>query len=69
MIDKLADERFVMHRYKATRLSAMVGVVLMFAYFTYEIVTERTIRWDLFIFMCAMAASKVAAMAYYRRTN
>ena len=69
MIDKVVDERFVMHRYKATRLAMMVGVVLMFAYFTYEVVTERKIRWDLFAVMCAMAVTKVVAMAYYRRMN
>jgi hypothetical protein len=65
----MVDERFLAHRYKATRLSTMVGVVLMFVYFTYEVVTRREIRWDLFVIMCAMAATKVIAMLYYRRTN
>jgi hypothetical protein len=65
----MVDERFLAHRYKATRLATMVGVVLMFAFFTYALVTTREIRWDLFIVICAMAAAKVIAMSYYRRTN
>lgn len=65
----MIDERFLAHRYKATRLATMVGVVLMFVYFTYDVVTRREIRWDLFVIMCAMAATKVLAMLYYRRKN
>jgi len=65
----MVDERFLAHRYKATRLATMVGVVLIFAFFTYALVKTGEIRWDLFIVMCAMAAAKVIAMAYYRRTN
>ena len=65
----MIDERFLAHRYKATRLATMVGVVLMFVYFTYALVTRREIRWDLFVIMCAMAATKVLAMLYYGRKN
>ena len=65
----MVDERFLAHRYKATRLATMVGVVLMFGFFTYALVKTREIRWDLFIVMCGMAASTLIAMAYYRRIN
>lgn len=65
----MIDERFLAHRYKATRLATMVGAVLMFVYFTYDVVTRREIRWDLFVIMCAMAATKVLAMLYYGRKN
>ncbi len=65
----MVDERFFAHRYKATRLAAMVGAGLMFGFFTYALVKSREIRWDLFVVICAMAAAKVAAMAYYRRAN
>ena len=69
MIDRIVDERFIMHRYKATRLATLVGMVMMFVYLVYEIVARRTIRWELFIIMGAMAATKSIAMIYYRRTN
>jgi multisubunit Na+/H+ antiporter MnhG subunit len=65
----MVDERFLAHRYKATRLATMVGVVLIFAFFTYALVKTREIRWDLFIVLCAMAAAKVIAMAYYKKMN
>ena len=69
MIDRIVDERFIMHRYKATRLATIVGMVTMFVYLVYEIVARRTIRWELLIIMGAMAATKSIAMIYYRRTN
>lgn len=63
------DERFIVHRYKATRLAMMVGIILMFGLFTCYIVASRVIRWDLFVVICVMAVTKVIAMTYYRRTN
>jgi hypothetical protein len=65
----MIDERFLAHRYKATRFATLVGNVTILAFFTYAGVAHREIRWDLFIIMCAMAAAKVLAMAYYKRTN
>ena len=65
----MVDERFIMHRYKATRLAVIVGIVLMFAFFTYNLVTTKIIRWDLFAIMFAMALAKVGAMIYFRKTN
>lgn len=65
----MVDERFIMHRFKATRLATVVGMVLMFVYFNYEVVANKTIRWDLLIILVAMAVTKVGAMLYYRRTN
>ncbi len=65
----MLDERFVMHRFKSTRFAVLVGTVLLFAIFTYHIVKNDVIRWDLFAVMLAMALAKVAAMIYLRRTN
>jgi hypothetical protein len=65
----MVDERFIMHRYKATRLATAVGAVLMFVFFTYGIIAHKVIRWDLLVVMCTMAVAKVAAVIYYRRTN
>ena len=65
----MLDERFITHRYKATRFAMLVGVILLAAFFFYGYVAHRAIRWDLFIIMLATAAAKVGAMIYYRRTN
>jgi hypothetical protein len=63
------DERFIMHRYKATRLALFVGIILMGALFFYEYISIRSIRYDLFIIMCAMAVAKVSAMIYYHKKH
>jgi hypothetical protein len=63
------DERFIMHRYKATRAATIVGVIGMGAFFWYDYIASRAIRWDFLLVMGAMAVVKVAAMLYYRRTN
>lgn len=67
--DAMLDERFIMHRFKSTRLAVLAGIVMLFAFFTYHVVVDKTIRWDLFSVMAAMAVVKICAMLYYRRTN
>ncbi len=63
------DERFVMHRYKSTRIAVTAGLVTLFFFFTYEAVKKDVIRWDLFTVVAVMAVVKVVAMLYYRKTN
>jgi hypothetical protein len=67
--DTPLDERFVMHRFKSTRLAVLAGTVMILALFTYHAVVNDTIRWDLFSVIAAMAVVKICAMLYYRRTN
>lgn len=63
------DERFVMHRYRSTRIAMVVGMVLLVGWFIYETLVNDHLRWDLFIIVMAMALTKVAAMIYFRITN
>ena len=63
------DERFIMHRYRSTRLATIVGVVLMGGWANYELFVNHVLRWDLLIIMAAIALVKVGAMIYYRLTN
>ena len=63
------DERFVMHRYKATRAAMIVGVIIMGVFFWYDYISSRAVRWDLLLVMGAMAVVKVATMLYFRKTN
>ena len=67
--DTPLDERFVMHRFKSTRLAVLAGTVMILALFTYHAVVNDTIRWDLFSVIAAMAVVKICAMLYYRKTN
>ncbi len=63
------DERFLVHRLKATRFAAVVTVLSMAAYLTWEFFTKDLLRGDLLVFLAILGAAKVAAMAYYRMTD
>lgn len=65
----LVDERFIVHRFKATRLAVAVGLALMAALFFHEAFARDRIRWDLLVIILAMAVTKVCALLYYQRTN
>jgi hypothetical protein len=63
------DERFIMHRFKSTRLATLVGVVMMALWFNYELLVNDVWRFDLVIILGAMLIAKVGAMLYYRYVN
>lgn len=65
----MPDERFIMHRLKSTRFAMVVGIVLIFAFFTHGYLKGGIIRWDHFSVLLGIALAKVGAMIYYRRTN
>jgi hypothetical protein len=65
----MLDERYILHRFKATRLSAVVGSVMLGVFFIYEFVANRIYRWDLLSVMVVMAVTKVVALSILRRTN
>lgn len=67
--DPILDERFIMHRFKSTRLAVLVGTIMIFGFFTYHVAVNKTIRWDLFSVIAAMAVVKIGAMLYYHKTN
>ena len=63
------DERFIMHRYYSTRLSMIVGVVLLVIWFNIELLINDQIRLDLAIILGMMVITKILAMLYYRVTD
>ncbi len=63
------DERFIMHRYRSTRIAMTVGLLLMGGWFVYELLVNDIQRWDLFLIILAIALTKVAAMIYFRFTH
>ena len=60
------DERFIMHRYYSTRLSMIVGIVLIAIWFNYELLINHHLRLDLAIIVGVMAVTKLLAMLYFR---
>ena len=60
------DERFIMHRYYSTRISMIVGIIMIVVWFNYELIANNTLRLDLAIIAGVMAVAKILAMVYFR---
>jgi len=65
-LGRFVDERFLEHRRRSTSAAALVAVLLIAALFEYHLIAERTIHWDLFTILCAMALTKIVLMVWYR---
>ena len=63
------DERFIMHRLRSTRWAAIVGIILMAVWMSYEFFARNIFRWDLLIVMGGMGLTKLIAMLYYQKTD
>ncbi len=68
-LKNLFDERFILHRLKATRFATVVTALAMGAYLNYEIFVNNIIHWDVLVFLGIMAIAKILAAVYYRFTN
>jgi len=60
------DERFLMHRLRATSLASIVGVILTMGFFVYHWIHDHVWNWELFSIGLTMAVVKQGLMAYYR---
>jgi len=60
------DERFVMHRYYSTRISMIVGIIMIVVWFNYELIANNVLRLDLAVIAGVMAITKILAMVYFR---
>jgi hypothetical protein len=63
------DERFAEHRYRASRMTLFVGLLLMTGWFLYDHYVKDIDHTEILIIIGAMAVTKLAAMAYYRLTD
>lgn len=63
---RLFDERYVLHRYKATSHSAMVAAIVLGGLYIYDLAAHGTTRWDLLLVLAAMAVTKLSFMLYFR---
>jgi hypothetical protein len=66
MMKKILDERYVLHRYKATSHAGVVMAVLTGGWFLYNQLSTHVYRWDLVAILGAGAVTKLIAMIYYR---
>jgi len=63
------DERYLMHRLRATSLGGIAGALTASALFVYYFFADQITRWDLLAVALVMAVVKLGALAWYRRTD
>jgi uncharacterized membrane protein YeaQ/YmgE (transglycosylase-associated protein family) len=63
------DERFLVHRLRATSLAGVVGGVTASLLFAYYYFAQQDPRWDLLAVAVIMAVVKLSTLAYYRFTD
>jgi len=62
-------ERFFRHRQRATSLAGIAGAWVAAVLFAYRYFVDRILSWDLIAVVMAMAAVKLALMAWYFLTE
>ncbi len=68
-LGRVFDERFLMHRLRATSLGGVAGGVLAAVLFAYHYYAEHTVRWELLAIAVTMAVVKWIVMAWYLATD
>jgi hypothetical protein len=68
-LGKIVDERFLVHRLKATSIAAIAGGVLAMGLFAYHFWADHVWSWELFSIGAVMAVVKQGLMAWYRHKN
>ena len=63
------DERDIIHRYKASRWTLIVGLAAIFISFQVSYFTTHEIRWDYLIILILMLIAKMTARLIYKKTN
>ena len=63
------DERFLLHRLKATSIASMAGVTVAMGLFAYHYWKDHVWNWELFSIGAVMALIKQGLMAWYRYRN
>jgi hypothetical protein len=63
------DERFLAHRYRASRFALIMGVITLGYFILYDFFVHDVIRTDLWIVVGVIAVSKIGAMAFFRLTR
>jgi hypothetical protein len=63
------DERFLMHRLRATSMASIAGIVVAMGLFIFHVVAHHVWNWELFAIGLTMAAVKQGLMAWYRFTD
>lgn len=63
------DERYLVHRLRATSLAGVVGGVAASILFAYQYFARDVARWDLLAVAVLIALVKLGALAFFRVTD
>ena len=71
MNDKIGplDERFLMHRLRATSVASMGGMIIAMGCFLYHDLVNHVWNWELLSIGLTMVVIKQGLMLWYRFTN
>jgi hypothetical protein len=61
-----ADERFILHRLKATRFALILGLVAIGAFLIFDAIANEVVRYDLLTILGTVTVGKLGGMAYYK---
>ena len=65
-MERLVDERFLMHRLRSSSLAGMAGGTVAGGLFLYRMLVDHIRDWDLFAVLAVIALVKLTMMIYYR---
>ena len=62
----MADERFMLHRLRASRFGLLLGLLAILVLAFYALVAKDELPWDLLIVAGSIVVGKVGAMVYFK---
>ena len=66
---KVIDERFLMHRLRATSMAGVAAATVATILWFYRFTVDHRFSWDLLAVPLTMIAVKWSLMVYYRKTD
>lgn len=69
LLERLFDERFLMHRLRSSSAAGIAGGVLAILLFAWRYYVDHRWSWDLFVVAVAIVGIKSAFMIWYRLTD
>ena len=69
ILNRLADERFWVHRQRSTSIAGIVSAVTSICLFYYRYLHDHVVSWDLLAVGLLFVVVKLGLMVYYALTD
>jgi hypothetical protein len=66
LLERIVDERFLMHRLRSTSIGGLAAVLLAGVLFMFDLYGRHVVRWDLFSIIATATTVKLSVLAWYR---